>query len=310
MSGNELKRAAASLEKRETVQVKVCGLTRVEEAVACAQAGAAAVGCVFYAKSPRCVTTATARAIRRALPPEVACVGVFVDEPFEGIMATGSSHRLHRRPASRERSAGGCRAPAPRGAFRHQGALCRPVRPSLKTGSPYSASAYLVECGQGPLPGGNAQDWDWGRAGPFAERHPLILAGGLTPENAAQAVRAALPDAVDVSSGVEAGPGRKDIRKVEQFIAAVTDGQRKKEDIRMNLSHASLKEAHGRLPDAAGHFGPFGGRYIAETLMPAILELEEAYRRIAPAPDVSSKSSPACCGTLPAVRPLCFSPNA
>ena len=75
------------MEQRETVQVKVCGLTRVEEAVACAQAGARAVGCVFYAKSPRCVTAATARAIRRALPPEVACVGVFVDEPFEGIMA-------------------------------------------------------------------------------------------------------------------------------------------------------------------------------------------------------------------------------
>ena len=82
-----MKPAAASLEKRETVQVKVCGLTRVDEAVACAQAGAAAIGCVFYAKSPRCVTTATARAIRRALPPEVACVGVFVDEPFERIMA-------------------------------------------------------------------------------------------------------------------------------------------------------------------------------------------------------------------------------
>jgi phosphoribosylanthranilate isomerase len=67
MPGNELKRAAASMEQRETVQVKVCGLTRVEEAVACAQAGARAVGCVFYAKSPRCVTAATARAIRRAL---------------------------------------------------------------------------------------------------------------------------------------------------------------------------------------------------------------------------------------------------
>ena len=93
--------------------------------------------------------------------------------------------------------------------------------PVIEAASQYSASAYLVECGRGALPGGNAQEWDWSRAGPFAERHPLILAGGLTPENAAQAVRAALPDAVDVSSGVEAVPGRKSIRKVEQFIAAV-----------------------------------------------------------------------------------------
>jgi phosphoribosylanthranilate isomerase len=220
MSGNELKRAAASVEKRETVQVKVCGLTRVEEAMACAQAGAAAVGCVFYAKSPRCVTAATARAIRRALPPEVACVGVFVDEPFEGIMAlaaqTGfTAVQLH-----------GSEAPEVVERLRREGlfvikALFADRAPVIEAASQYSASAYLVECGRGALPGGNAQEWDWSRAGPFAERHPLILAGGLTPENAAQAVRAALPDAVDVSSGVEAGPGRKNIRNVEQFIAAV-----------------------------------------------------------------------------------------
>jgi phosphoribosylanthranilate isomerase len=220
MSGNELKRAAASVEKRETVQVKVCGLTRVEEAMACAQAGAAAVGCVFYAESPRCVTAATARAIRRALPPEVACVGVFVDEPFEGIMAlaaqTGfTAVQLH-----------GSEAPEVVERLRREGlfvikALFADRAPVIEAASQYSASAYLVECGRGALPGGNAQEWDWSRAGPFAERHPLILAGGLTPENAAQAVRAALPDAVDVSSGVEAGPGRKNIRNVEQFIAAV-----------------------------------------------------------------------------------------
>jgi phosphoribosylanthranilate isomerase len=220
MPGNEPNRTAASMEKRETVQVKVCGLTRVDEAVACAEAGAAAVGCVFYAKSPRCVSAATAHAIRRALPPEVVCVGVFVDEPFEGILAltahTGiTAVQLH-----------GSESPEVVELLRREGlcvikALFADRAPGIETGSQYSASAFLVECGRGALPGGNAQDWDWSRAGPFAEDHPLILAGGLTPENAAQAVRAALPDAVDVSSGVEGGPGRKDIRKVEQFIAAV-----------------------------------------------------------------------------------------
>ncbi len=228
MSGNELKRAAASMEQRETVQVKVCGLTRVEEAVACAQAGARAVGCVFYAKSPRCVTAATARAIRRALPPEVACVGVFVDEPFEGIMAlaahTGfTAVQLH-----------GSEAPEVVERLRREGlfvikALFADRAPGIEAASQYSASAFLVECGQGALPGGNAHAWEWGRAAALGQRHPLILAGGLTPENAAQAVRAALPDAVDVSSGVEAGPGRKNIRKVEQFIAAVaTAGARRR----------------------------------------------------------------------------------
>jgi phosphoribosylanthranilate isomerase len=228
ISGNELKRAAASLEKQETVQVKVCGLTRVDEAVACAQAGARAVGCVFYAKSPRCVTTATARELRRALPPEVACVGVFVNEPFKSIMAiaahTGfTAVQLH-----------GNESPEVVGLVRREGlfvikALFADRPPLLEEGPQYSPSAFLVECGRGPLPGGNAQDWDWSRAGPFADRHPLILAGGLTPENAAQAVRAAVPDAVDVSSGVETSPGRKDIRKVEQLIAAVaTAGARRR----------------------------------------------------------------------------------
>jgi len=228
MSGDEMEPTAASLEKRKTVQVKVCGLTRVDEAVACGQAGAAAIGCVFYAKSPRCVTTATARDLRRALPPEIACVGVFVDEPFKRIMAiathTGiTAVQLH-----------GSESPEVVGLLRREGlfvikALFADRSPLLDEGPHYSPSAFLVECGRGPLPGGNAQDWDWSRARPFADHHPLILAGGLTPENAARAVRAALPDAVDVSSGVEAGPGRKDIRKVEQFIAAVaTAGARRR----------------------------------------------------------------------------------
>jgi len=216
------------MEKRESVQVKICGLTRVEEAVACAEAGAAAVGCVFYAKSPRCVSATTARAIRRALPPEVACVGVFVDEPYEGIMAlaarTGfSAVQLH-----------GSESPELVRRLRRAGlfvikALFADRAPGIETASQYSASAYLVECGQGALPGGNAHAWEWGRAAALGQRHPLILAGGLTPENAAQAVRAALPDAIDVSSGVETGPGRKDIRKVEQLIAAVaTAGARRR----------------------------------------------------------------------------------
>ncbi len=228
MSGNELKRTAARLGKRETVQVKVCGLTRADEAVACAQAGVHAVGCVFYAKSPRCVTAAAAREIRRALPPEVSCVGVFVDEPFEGVMATASQAgltavQLH-----------GNEPPVVVERLRREGlfvikALFADRAPGLDAALNYSASAYLVECGRGVLPGGNAHAWEWGRAAALGERHPLILAGGLTPENADQALRAALPDAVDVSSGVEAGPGRKDIRKVEQFIAAVaTAGARRR----------------------------------------------------------------------------------
>jgi phosphoribosylanthranilate isomerase len=204
------------------VQVKICGLTRVDEAVACAELGAAAVGCVFYEKSPRRVTSVLAREIRRALPAEIACVGVFVDEPCERIMAvaaeTGiSAVQLH-----------GNEAPDLVQRLRREGlfvikALFADRRPSLNEAPRHPASAFLIECGKGPLPGGNALAWHWGLAGPFAHRHPLILAGGLTPENAAQAFGAAYPDALDVSTGVETAPGRKDLRKVAQFIAAVAD---------------------------------------------------------------------------------------
>jgi phosphoribosylanthranilate isomerase len=76
----------------------------------------------------------------------------------------------------------------------------------------------LVECGKGPLPGGNAAGWDWGSARPLGARRPFALAGGLTPENAAAAVEAARPSAVDVSSGVEAAPGRKSLEKTRLLI--------------------------------------------------------------------------------------------
>jgi phosphoribosylanthranilate isomerase len=214
--------AAAAGAPATTVQVKVCGLTRVEEAVACAEMGAAAVGCVFYAKSPRRVTTALAREIRRALPPGVACVGVFVDEPLARMVAAAveaglSAVQLH-----------GNEPPSVAAHLGREGlvvmkALFAEREPHFDRAAHYRASAFLVECGRGVLPGGNALAWEWAGAAGLAGLYPVILAGGLTPDNVAQAVRAAGPDAVDVSSGVESAPGRKDLRKVADFIAAVSD---------------------------------------------------------------------------------------
>jgi phosphoribosylanthranilate isomerase len=206
------------------VQVKICGLTRVDEAVACARAGARAIGCVFYPKSPRCVSAAVAAEIRAALPPEVACVGVFVNESFDAIMSIMAATsftvvQLH-----------GSEPPELVSRLRREGlfvikALFADRAPGFEQVQRYPASAFLVECGQGPLPGGNAYVWEWGRAAALGERSPLILAGGLTPENAVQAVRTAWPDAVDVSSGVETSLGCKDIRKVEELIAAVATAE-------------------------------------------------------------------------------------
>jgi phosphoribosylanthranilate isomerase len=162
-----------------------------------------------------------ARDIRRALPDEVACVGVFVNSLFEEIMGICNQARLTAVQLH------GIEPPDLVARLRREGlfvikALFHGKAPGIEEGPRYPASAFIVECGGGAQPGGNALAWEWSEAGPFGRRHPLILAGGLTPENAAQAVRAALPDAVDVSSGVEASPGRKDIRKVEQLISAVS----------------------------------------------------------------------------------------
>jgi phosphoribosylanthranilate isomerase len=203
------------------VQVKICGLTRVDEAVACAAAGAQAIGLVFFPRSRRCISPESAREICRAIPSGVARVGVFVDAPPEVVLQTArtvglTAAQLH-----------GHEPPEVVDRLRREGlfvvkALFADRTPEFQDAPSYPASAFLVECGCGPLPGGNALGWDWGRARPLAERLPLILAGGLTPANAAQAICAASPDAVDVSSGVETAPGRKDIRKVEAFIRAAT----------------------------------------------------------------------------------------
>jgi phosphoribosylanthranilate isomerase len=221
MPEREPKSAAQPPVDAPTVQVKICGLTRPDEAAACAAAGAHAIGLVFYPRSRRCISTGTARDICRALPAGVARVGVFVDAPVEAIVRIAAAAgltavQLH-----------GTEPPELVEGLRREGlfvikALFAERAPTLEQAPIYPASAFLVECGRGPLPGGNAIDWEWGRAVSVAERFPTILAGGLTPMNAAQAICAASPDAVDASSGVEVAPGRKDINKVRAFIRAAT----------------------------------------------------------------------------------------
>jgi phosphoribosylanthranilate isomerase/indole-3-glycerol phosphate synthase/phosphoribosylanthranilate isomerase len=93
--------------------------------------------------------------------------------------------------------------------------------PGLADAQRYDVAAYLVECGKGRLPGGNAMRWNWALAEPFGRQHPMVLAGGLAPATVARAISACLPDAVDASSGLEAAPGHKDLAKVNAFIETV-----------------------------------------------------------------------------------------
>jgi indole-3-glycerol phosphate synthase/phosphoribosylanthranilate isomerase/anthranilate synthase/indole-3-glycerol phosphate synthase/phosphoribosylanthranilate isomerase len=201
-------------------QVKMCGLTRVDEALACADVGAAAIGLVFYPKSPRFVSEDTARQITKALPSSVASVGVFVDEDFESIMRTVNACRLSAVQLH------GTEPPLLVDRLRRENitvikALFATRKPFISDSGQYSASAYLTECGQGTLPGGNARAWEWQAAKALHCTGPLILAGGLDPGNVASAIANCLPDAVDVSSGIESAPGRKDHKKAAAFMQAV-----------------------------------------------------------------------------------------
>jgi phosphoribosylanthranilate isomerase len=201
-------------------QVKICGLTTVEEALACVELGADAIGCVFYPPSPRALTEDAARAICRALPPGIPGVGVFVDAAEVEIL--GKVERCGLRAVQLH----GREAPALVARLRAAGLLVIKAlfwngEPSFASAASYPADAFLAECAGGPLPGGNARRWEWGAARTLARTHPLILAGGLAPHNVAAAVAAAAPVAVDVSSGVETRPGTKDLALVGEFIAAL-----------------------------------------------------------------------------------------
>ncbi len=202
-------------------QVKVCGLTRVEEALGCSELGVHAIGCVFYPKSPRFLSNALAKEICTALPQGVIAVGVFVNETFAAIM-----QRVERCHLSAVQLHG---QESPELVRRLNDENLQTIKalfvdgnPSLKDAARYPATTFLVECGRGAMPGGNAMEWNWSQARQFGEQYPLVIAGGLSPENVSQAIQASVPHAVDVSSGVEQRPGRKHLGKVKAFMSAVS----------------------------------------------------------------------------------------
>jgi phosphoribosylanthranilate isomerase len=209
------------MKQKNTPQIKVCGLTRLDEALECVALGVDAIGCVFYPKSPRNLTEAQAKKICIAMPEGVKTIGVFVNETFSGIMAKVEKCRLKGVQLHGQESTDLVTR------LRQENllvikALFDENKPSLNEAAHYPASAYLAECGKGKLPGGNAVTWNWNKAKPVGDTHPLILAGGLAPDNVAAAVAASTPDAVDVSSGVESSPGRKNLIKVKSLIEAVS----------------------------------------------------------------------------------------
>jgi tryptophan synthase beta subunit len=242
--------------------VKICGITREEDARLAAELGASAVGFVFWPGSPRFIKPDRARAIVQALPPLVGAVGVFVDQSPDEVrgiaMEVGlSAVQLHG-------------AETPDAVAGLGGRIIKAVQADLSALDQLAAwpeaVSVLVDAADGRRRGGTGVRADWALAARMAARRPVILAGGLTAENVAQAIRVVRPMGVDVSSGVESSPGVKDHPALRRFFEAV----------RLEAD-SPLPEFGRRDPDARGYFGAFGGRFVPETLVAPVEELERAY---------------------------------
>lgn len=198
--------------------VKICGLTREDQALECAALGADAIGLVFYEKSPRNVSIGQAADICRYLPPDILTTGVFVNAPRDAVMERVEACRLKAVQFHGQESPSLVAELAGAGVIVIK-ALFAEKAPLLDTGSDYPmASAFLAECGKGPLPGGNRETWNWERITAMKRTKPIFVAGGLDPDNIIGVVTSVKPDGVDVSSGVELEPGIKDMEKVRAFL--------------------------------------------------------------------------------------------
>jgi phosphoribosylanthranilate isomerase len=200
-----------------SVIVKICGITNPADALVAAEAGADVIGFVFCPSSPRCVSLETAGKVNRELPPFVMRAGVFVDAPEDLVWNAIRECRLNLLQFHGNESPEDCVkfGIMSMKAFRVKDSA------SLEGVTEYQTDAWLLDAFAPDRAGGTGATFNWDLARE-AQRHgrPIFLAGGLTPENVADAIRKVQPFGVDVSSGVEASPGRKDHARVKAFIAA------------------------------------------------------------------------------------------
>lgn len=199
-------------------RIKICGITSVDDAQAAVDAGADAVGLVFYPDSPRAVTVEQAVRIVGSVPPFVSIVALVVNEPVAGIQRILDALPINLVQFHGEESPAFCEQ------FRHPWIKALRVRAGLDITAlcdDYrSARGVLLDSWQDGVPGGTGKTFDW-RLAPGVLPLPVVLAGGLNDGNVGEAIARLRPCAVDVSGGVEQSPGRKDPTKIKQFIAAV-----------------------------------------------------------------------------------------
>lgn len=230
----------------------MCGITSLADALLAVDNGADALGFVFFRKSPRNVTPEAVVEIVKGLPPFVSKVGVFVDSPLEMVVQIMSFCKLDLAQLHGCESPEYCEALYPRvikafrvGRYRTPAPIPTeletvsdlalpidrdPVCGTIPTGpenvsrltrvADYRAAAYLLDAYSPRSVGGTGETFDWEIARAISPKHRVILAGGLTPANVRQAIDVVRPYGVDVSTGVESGPGKKDVGLVRAFIRA------------------------------------------------------------------------------------------
>jgi len=201
------------------MRVKICGIRRREDALLAIELGASALGFVFWPQSPRAVTAEQVREITRRLPPFVSTVGVFVNQPkaevFDIAARAGvSTIQLHGDETAAD----------------YAGSTL-PIIKALPVGPGFTASAVdgvpaavtvLLDAHDPVRRGGTGRPIEWSVAAAVARRRPIVLSGGLTPDNIQTAIRTVRPYAIDVSSGVESGPGVKDESRLRALFAALS----------------------------------------------------------------------------------------
>jgi tryptophan synthase beta subunit len=237
-------------------QVKVCGLTRVEDARVALDAGADAIGMIFVDGTPRRIAESEARDISRVAAGRAIRVGVFRDAPLERVQELVQGIGLDAVQLQGNESP------------EYVAALPYPVIKALsadldleRCAAQYPGADLLLDH---PSGGGSGKAWDFSRARGLVSRGRRVwLAGGLAAENVADAIRATRPHGVDACSRLESAPGRKDAERVRAFVAAAR----------------RAREPRTR-PDEFGYYGRFGGRYVPETLVPAVEELAETWEAL------------------------------
>ena len=195
-------------------EIKICGMTNIDDAMNAVECGADALGFIFYRKSPRYIAPETAREIIGKLPNNICKVGVFVNHDAEGIKEIVEFCGLDLIQLHGDESPEYCRQFP-------ESKLIKAITGQTPYLSDYPVSAILLDAHHPQLYGGTGKESDWELAVGIKENHTLILSGGLRLENIREALKIVSPDAVDINSGVELSPGKKDPEKVKKIIEIV-----------------------------------------------------------------------------------------